>query len=186
MLAYAVQCENLQELPRLTVECHSLARVRERPPFVSVSLEYRRTKRRCSRRCSYGVSSSFFSFDTMLKGHTLLTRKIPSTFIRSYSSHQRPPAILPLYSPRRSLHLAGRRAFPRRRDFFSSNSTLRRENETDEHSEPPKRKHQRSPAGKNSLRRVAVEAQRSRDGKEAHKIPAEEQQSTTKVTSKPL
>ena len=44
-----------------------------------------------------------------------------------------------------------------------------------------KRKHQRSPAAKNSLRRVAVEAQRSKDGNEVRQAASQEPRPTTKV-----
>ena len=60
---------------------------------------------------------------------------------------------------------------PRRRDFFSSNATLQaqpqdppRNGDNAEYQQPQPRKGSRLPVGKTSLRRVAVEAQRSRDG----------------------
>ncbi|KAM3086408.1 hypothetical protein ACMFMF_000358 [Clarireedia jacksonii] len=58
--------------------------------------------------------------------------------------------------------------YPRRRNFFSSNATLQQDHTSSspdaaqELKPLPKRKPTRSPAGKTSLRRVAVEAQRSR------------------------
>ncbi|KAL8959696.1 MAG: hypothetical protein Q9193_003481 [Seirophora villosa] len=72
----------------------------------------------------------------------------------------------------------------RRYQPFSSGpilQKLQREAESEEAPKSPKRKHLRSPAGKNSLRRVAVEAQRSRDVKETRSTPSEASQSTTKV-----
>ncbi|KAI4088181.1 MAG: hypothetical protein LQ344_006273 [Seirophora lacunosa] len=60
---------------------------------------------------------------------------------------------------------------------------LQREAESEEAPKSPKRKHLRSPAGKNSLRRVAVEAQRSRDVKETRSTPSEASQSTTKTVT---
>jgi len=60
---------------------------------------------------------------------------------------------------------------PRRRDFFSSNAALQQQRQDPppngdnaEYQQPQQRKGSRLPAGKTSLRRVAVEAQRSRDG----------------------
>ncbi|KAI4180205.1 MAG: hypothetical protein L6R41_007387 [Letrouitia leprolyta] len=58
-----------------------------------------------------------------------------------------------------------------------------REAEAEELPKPQKRKKHRSPAAKNSLRRVAVEAQRSRDGNDTKKSPSEEPQSSTKQKS---
>ena len=59
----------------------------------------------------------------------------------------------------------------RRRDFFSSNAALQqlpqdpvRNGDSAEFQQPQQRKASRLPGGKTSLRRVAVEAQRSRDG----------------------
>lgn len=60
---------------------------------------------------------------------------------------------------------------PRRRDFFSSNAALQkppqdplRNGDNGEYQQAQQRKVPRLPAGKTSLRRVAVEAQMSRDG----------------------
>lgn len=60
---------------------------------------------------------------------------------------------------------------PRRRDFFSSNAALQkqpqdplRNGDNGEYQQARQRKVTRLPAGKTSLRRVAVEAQLSRDG----------------------
>ncbi|KAL9003075.1 MAG: hypothetical protein Q9188_004028 [Gyalolechia gomerana] len=75
---------------------------------------------------------------------------------------------------------------PERRNFCSSTSYLQkpqREVESEELQKPQKRKNPRSPAGKNSLRRVAVEAQRSRDGKDTKSSPIEEPQSSTKTVT---
>ena len=70
--------------------------------------------------------------------------------------------------PRRFLHATPAGQAPRKRNFFSSNAVLQQElvgsNETAKDLYPTqKRKPIRSPAGKTSLRRVAVEAQRSRE-----------------------
>lgn len=68
----------------------------------------------------------------------------------------------------RNLHATTVAQFPRKRNFFSSNAALRQDAaskaETLKDGAPvQKRKTLRSPAGKTSLRRVAVEAQRSRE-----------------------
>lgn len=68
--------------------------------------------------------------------------------------------------PFRHLHASTACQFPRKREhFFSSKAPLQQENAEISKDVPPpqKRKPIRSPAGKTSLRRVAVEAQRSRD-----------------------
>lgn len=70
--------------------------------------------------------------------------------------------------PLRFLHASATVQTPRKRTFFSSNAALQQENSLSadrvENDLPTaqKRKPARSPAGKTSLRRVAVEAQRSR------------------------
>ncbi|CZT00879.1 related to protein RMD1, required for meiotic division [Rhynchosporium agropyri] len=69
--------------------------------------------------------------------------------------------------PLRCLHATAIGQFPRKRNFFSSNANLQQESASNRPAgnAPPtqKRKPIRSPAGKTSLRRVAVEAQRSRE-----------------------
>ncbi|KAL8735235.1 MAG: hypothetical protein Q9181_002911 [Wetmoreana brouardii] len=57
------------------------------------------------------------------------------------------------------------------------------EAESNEASKPQKRKNQRSPAAKNSLRRVAVEAQRSRNEKEIRKTTSKESQPISKTVT---
>lgn len=70
--------------------------------------------------------------------------------------------------PLRCLHASATAQAPRKRAFFSSNSALQQDGNSpvvNIAKEPPPaqiRKPARSPAGKTSLRRVAVEAQRSR------------------------
>jgi uncharacterized Rmd1/YagE family protein len=70
--------------------------------------------------------------------------------------------------PLRRLHASASGPAPRKRTFFSSNAVLQQEGNSPAvdivNEVPPsqKRKPTRSPAGKTSLRRVAVEAQRSR------------------------
>src|SRR5271170_7333388 len=83
----------------------------------------------------------------------------------------------------RTLHNSPALLRPRKREFFSSSSPLHSQRSQD--AEPPtegsstsvqpdnpKRKTARSPAAKTSLRRVAVEAQRSKDANLAKSIPA--------------
>ena len=70
--------------------------------------------------------------------------------------------------PLRYLHATAAGQAPRKRNFFSSNAVLQQElSETQDSGKdappPQKRKPIRSPAGKTSLRRVAAEAQRSRE-----------------------
>lgn len=76
-------------------------------------------------------------------------------------AHTRPQVL-------RYLHATAAGQAPRKRNFFSSNAVLQQElSETPESGKdvppPQKRKPIRSPAGKTSLRRVAAEAQRSRE-----------------------
>ena len=70
--------------------------------------------------------------------------------------------------PSRFLHATAADQLPRKRQFFSSNASLQLEagasniEAAESASQAQKRKAVRSPPGKRSLRRVAVEAQRSR------------------------
>jgi required for meiotic nuclear division protein 1 len=74
-----------------------------------------------------------------------------------------------LLKPSRFLHATSAAQLPRKRHFFSSNAMLQQEESksdleiTETPSQIQKRKAIRSPPGKRSLRRVAVEAQRSRE-----------------------
>lgn len=74
-----------------------------------------------------------------------------------------------LLRPSRFLHATSAAQLPRKRHFFSSNAMLQQEEfkpgieATETPSQIQKRKVIRSPPGKRSLRRVAVEAQRSRE-----------------------
>ncbi|CAL3968962.1 unnamed protein product [Diplocarpon coronariae] len=70
--------------------------------------------------------------------------------------------------PLRYLQATAAGQAPRKRNFFSSNSNLQQHGFSDPETainlpQAQKRKHVRSPAGKTSLRRVAAEAQRSRE-----------------------
>ena len=74
------------------------------------------------------------------------------------------------------------------KDFFSSNAAAHQPSlveavKTAEQDYSPKRKTTRSPAAKNSLRRVAVEAQRSKDGKGSRKTPSPGQQIAAKTVT---
>lgn len=70
------------------------------------------------------------------------------------------------------LHASPPLGLPRRKDFFSSNAYLKQERsqgdseaaQSELETQKQRRKASRTPATKTSLRRVAVEAQRSRDG----------------------
>lgn len=123
----------------------------------------------------------------MLQGLTYVTRRIPqflSPFLRPYSSLKPPLESSPLLYHRQFYNPIDSQRLPERRNFCSSTSYLQkpqREVESEELQKPQKRKNPRSPAGKNSLRRVAVEAQRSRDGKDTKSSPIQEPQSSTKV-----
>lgn len=75
---------------------------------------------------------------------------------------------------------------PSNRVCFSSKSSLhqqqsRQDAELPNGKQAHKKKSARLPAGKTSLRRVAVEAQRSRDGHQARRESGLERQSRTKV-----
>lgn len=80
----------------------------------------------------------------------------------------------------------------RRKVFFSSNASLKgpqRDNDGAEQQQSQeqgqerskKRKAERSPAGKTSLRRVAIEAQRSQDGHNLKRLPRSGSQTDIKV-----
>jgi hypothetical protein len=92
-------------------------------------------------------------------------------FRRLFSGVTLKPSHLRLYNtPRlRSVHAASTLFLPRKRDFFSSNALLQQQahqtgDASPENRQPQKKRQLRLPATKTSLRRVAVEAQRSRDG----------------------
>ena len=94
-------------------------------------------------------------------------------FARSfvYSTCRRPASTLLKRPQNQSLHAYPSLGLPRRKDFFSSNSyswqkQSKNGNNSEEPTEPQtqRRRGGRSPAAPTSLRRVAVEAQRSKDG----------------------
>jgi required for meiotic nuclear division protein 1 len=78
---------------------------------------------------------------------------------------------------------------PRRRDFFSYNAQLQshkaqtesKQDGQDDSAKTQKRKTARTPGAKTSLRRVAVEAQRSKDGKLVRAVQAHEDTSAPKL-----
>jgi uncharacterized Rmd1/YagE family protein len=83
----------------------------------------------------------------------------------------------PKYRP---IHASTALSYPRKRDFFTNNSALRQKHQSRPvEEEVPKIKKPR-PAAKTSLRRVAVEAQRSKDG---IKPTVEEQELATKTVT---
>lgn len=88
------------------------------------------------------------------------------------SACKRPVTLRLLRHPRNQyLHASPALGLPRRKDFFSSNAhlaqkQLSKNDETGEQldNQKQRRRSGRAPAAPTSLRRVAVEAQRSRDG----------------------
>lgn len=99
----------------------------------------------------------------------------------------------PVRSRSSSFHSTGdlrSRKGKERNDYFSSSAPHSIQQDAkpekplakpEESSQSNKRKTTRPQAAKNSLRRVAVEAQRSRDGKVSRKIPGPVHQATSKV-----
>jgi uncharacterized Rmd1/YagE family protein len=89
----------------------------------------------------------------------------------------------------RHLHASTEHQFPRKSKFFSSNSALRQEGASantitsKDVPAPQKRKPLRSPAGKTSLRRVAVEAQRSRETAIRRKDTSKDGEGSNRVTA---
>ena len=91
----------------------------------------------------------------------------------------------------RSLTTANSLLTKRRKGFFSSNSSPKgpqRENDGAEQQQlqqlqesVKERKAKQSPAGKTSLRRVAIEAQRSKDGHDLKRLASSGSQTNTKV-----
>jgi len=90
--------------------------------------------------------------------------------------------------PLRCLHATAAGQAPRKRNFFSSNAVLQQElagnvEIVKDVPPPPKRKPIRSPAGKTSLRRVAVEAQRSRQNTLQLRAAVEDVEGINRVTA---
>ncbi|KAG9233264.1 hypothetical protein BJ875DRAFT_50920 [Amylocarpus encephaloides] len=108
------------------------------------------------------------------------SRQFASSSIRRIQIHGNRP---------RYLHAATSHQFPRKRAFFSSNAALQDEDITgkaitsSEIPAPQKRKNVRSPAGKTSLRRVAVEAQRSRAAPTRKQDPSSDIEGSNRVTA---
>ena len=119
-----------------------------------------------------------------------LPRSFAKCKTRSFSSLRnihtlRPSVALPQSS---FFHSSGTFSSRRRYDYFSSRAPAPPlpDLETDEPSQTFKRKTTRPSAAKNSLRRVAVEAQRSRDGKDPKRMPSSAHQTTFKVAFQSL
>ena len=91
--------------------------------------------------------------------------------------------------PLRQLHASAIAPAPRKRNFFSSNAALQqganveKDGEIDNLTPVQKRKPVRSPAGKTSLRRVAVEAQRSRSTTNRQRDVATNREEKTRVVA---
>jgi uncharacterized Rmd1/YagE family protein len=90
--------------------------------------------------------------------------------------------------PLRYLHATAAAQFPRKRNFFSSNAALQQEGigSSDVIKDLPpvqKKKLIRSPPGKTSLRRVAVEAQRSKENTIKRRNVVTEEEGSNRVTA---
>ncbi|KAE8445515.1 hypothetical protein EG329_013278 [Mollisiaceae sp. DMI_Dod_QoI] len=89
--------------------------------------------------------------------------------------------------PFRYIHATTAAQAPRKRNFFSSNATLQQEGANPDVATDmtpvQKRKPVRSPAGKTSLRRVAVEAQRSRESLQRRKDVISGGEGSNRVTA---
>ncbi|KAK6608928.1 YagE family protein [Botrytis cinerea] len=111
------------------------------------------------------------------------------SFSRSFSAvaARRPIGGNNLQLPYRCLHASAPTLYPRKRNFFSSNATLQQDvaspnvESTVELKPVQKRKPLRSPAGKTSLRRVAVEAQRSRQNITRPEVTSENVEGANRV-----
>lgn len=99
----------------------------------------------------------------------------PIMFSRPYAclSCKRPLSRLLDQSQYQHIHASSALARPRRKEFFSSNAHLKQKQQTNTEtdlsevpldSQKQRRRGSRLPAAPTSLRRVAVEAQRSKDG----------------------
>ncbi|THV54830.1 hypothetical protein BGAL_0019g00310 [Botrytis galanthina] len=111
------------------------------------------------------------------------------SFSRSFCSVavRRPIGGNNLQLPYRCLHASAPTLYPRKRNFFSSNATLQQDvasssiESAAELKPVQKRKPLRSPAGKTSLRRVAVEAQRSRQNITRLEVTSDNVEGTNRV-----
>ena len=125
-----------------------------------------------------------------------LCLRLPRIFVpyqcRPFSSLRliQSPPLRPTSSPFQSTNDLRSRKRNARTDYFSSSGPRFVQQEAKSEKALPdgedspqnnKRKTTRSKAAKNSLRRVAVEAQRSRDGKGLKKTPVVAHQTTSKV-----
>lgn len=110
----------------------------------------------------------------------------------SYQAHSRSTTFPTVLLRHRSLSTANNLLAKRRKGFFSSNSSPKgpqRENDGAEQQQlqqqgqeyGKERKAKQSPAGKTSLRRVAIEAQRSKDGHDLKRLASSGSQTDTKV-----
>lgn len=110
---------------------------------------------------------SFFTMTMRIPPSPAMFARAPVCF-----ACKRPLALRPLKRPQNQyLHASPALELPRRKDFFSSNAVLaqkqlsKNDESTDQLENRKQRKRaSRAPAAPTSLRRVAVEAQRSRDG----------------------
>lgn len=114
----------------------------------------------------------------------ILRHSIPRAFAtcksRPFSSLRRLPSTRPAISTFPPIRVSGSR---QRDECFSSKAPGQQQPDPNskEATQSPKKKTTRSPAAKHSLRRVAVEAQRSRDGKEPRRTHPSGYQTISKV-----
>ena len=105
-----------------------------------------------------------------------LCRTVAFSQIRQYcSSTAVPISRSTITRPRAPCHSTGPLLVKKHKGFFSSNAPSRSsagEEKKAEIQQPAKRRSTRPSSAPNSLRRVALEAQRSRDGKEKKKVSA--------------
>ena len=134
---------------------------------------------------------------TVSRGWGIIRSRIAITTLRPYSCQANKQWTTPttVLQRHRSLSTSNNLLAKRRKDFFSSNASIRlsqREKGTTEQQQQlqelqeqgKERKPKRSPPGKTSLRRVAVEAQRSKDGHELKRSASLGSQTATKESSK--
>jgi hypothetical protein len=130
-----------------------------------------------------------------IQKHISTSMILMRSFTRNFSSSTLARALqdgsLRRPQAQRYIHASPIIQSPRKRNFFSSNATLQQEvaggssnhDSLNEFSSAQKRKPIRSPAGKTSLRRVAVEAQRSRESSERHRNIHQAKEDFNKVSA---
>lgn len=143
------------------------------------------TKRRGLGSADHDIVSRFFTLQS--RAATMFARA-------SFCSACKRPVPMRLWRQPQSqyLHATPALELPRRKDFFSSNAHLSQKQSSKEdgaeilESQKQRRRAARSPATPTSLRRVAVEAQRSREGSASKAQLREQGIHQTKVRSRIL